>query len=752
MSKWLPIVSKKGMLFFYDKSTGNVQYTYPKEYDNKTRKYIGVFFKLWKKTPIPNQSSYCWKNAQTKVVQYVKPSSTTYIFEACLLDNFAFVELYIEYNGNINISDTNQRNCIHYAVMNDNDKMVKLLLKLGCDGEQKDNVGDTPLHYALLYRSYKCMRVLVEGGCNLNYKNEKGETIMHFAVKNRNVKLIYYLVSKGATISVKNKLGEFPIDYAVKENNWGMVKILTKLSKVIIAEKELEYEEEENAQTEKINSDDEINNESRIESDIDFYKNNKENKNNNIFNLLEDSEREDIKSKKKKKKKEKLLLRKDIKEDSIFDGGGKLKITKFLQNKNKFDKHEHKNSTKKNNTNYSHNNKISIDEINFLRESITERHPPNPKLKVKENFRYNSPKELDLQYKKIKHERIKEYKQNLTSRSSSSLSTSVNSSFLSISSISSSLSTIYSTLSSCAIPIFNISKNILSKFYQYSKQKSLKFLKISKKFFQNVKIFINTPPDIENQIEYINYMSSSFDHNMVNKLKTSYISEKDVKLIQSSEFKESKKITKKQKIKYNIYRGRVVNKFQCIFNKKKEKKYIFSFPKYILYKRDNETISYKKYINLLHKFKKDTQFIKCLKQQYNQTKNDYKKHSVHLPLFIDISKEDNEYNPQSSRSNGSAYENILKSINNINRIIDTATSTRSINICRTKQNQNGEIDESHWDNLDMLSYLKPTVTEDDNEVEIEDLLKEYNNKLTSLKNTNIIMTTQNTFSIINKGK
>ena len=153
MSKWLPIVSKKGMLFFYDKSTGNVQYTYPKEYDNKTRKYVGVFFKLWKKTPIPNQSSYCWKNAQTKVVQYVKPSSTTYIFEACLLDNFAFVELYIEYNGNINISDTNQRNCIHYVVMNDNDKMVKLLLKLGCDGEQKDNVGDTPLHYALLYRS-----------------------------------------------------------------------------------------------------------------------------------------------------------------------------------------------------------------------------------------------------------------------------------------------------------------------------------------------------------------------------------------------------------------------------------------------------------------------------------------------------------------------------------------------------------------------------------------------------------------------
>lgn len=749
MSKWLPIVSKKGMLFFYDKSTGNVQYTYPKEYDNKTRKYVGVFFKLWKKAPIPNQNSYCWKNSQTKVVQYVKPSSTTYIFEACLLDNFAFIELYIEYNGNINISDTNQRNCIHYAVMNDNDKMVKLLLKLGCDGEQKDNLGDTPLHYALLYRSYKCMRVLVEGGCNLNEKNEKGETIMHLAVKNRNVKLIYYLVSKGATISLKNKLGEFPIDYAVKENNWGMVKILTKLSKVVIAEKELEYEEEEK---EEMNSDNEMNNESSSESEIEFQKKNKRNINNNIFNVLEDSEREDSnKNRKKKKKNEKLLLRKDINEDSIFDGGGKLENVNFIQKNSKSDRHKpQKKSIKKDN--YNHNNKISIDEINFLREGTTERHPPTQKLKIKENSRYGSPQKLDLQYKKIKHERIKEYKQNLTFRSSSSLSTSGNSSFLSISSISSSLSTIYSALSSCAIPMLNISKNILSKFYQYSKQKSLKFWKISQKFIQNLKIFINTPPDIENQIEYINYMSSSFDHNMINKLKTSYISEKEVKLIQSREFKEPKKNKKKQKIISNIYRGRVVNKFQCIFNKKREKKYIYTFPKYILYKNDNEIISYKKYINLLHKFKRDTQFIKCLKEQYKHTKNDYKKHILHLPLFIDISREENENNLQSSRSNGSAYENILKSINNINRIIDTATSTRSINICRNKPNQNGEIDESHWDNLDMLSYLKPTVTEDDNEVEIEDLLKEYNNKLTSLKNTNIIMTTQNAFSIINKEK
>ena len=39
MKKWLPVISKDGIMFFFDKSTGSCQWTYPKEYDSKTKKY-----------------------------------------------------------------------------------------------------------------------------------------------------------------------------------------------------------------------------------------------------------------------------------------------------------------------------------------------------------------------------------------------------------------------------------------------------------------------------------------------------------------------------------------------------------------------------------------------------------------------------------------------------------------------------------------------------------------------------------------
>ena len=411
VSKWLPIISKQGMIYFYDKSTGNVQYTYPKEYDTKAKKYVSKFFKNWKKTKVPNKpNEYYWINKDTNLIQTVKPSSTTFILEACLLDNFAFVELYIEYNGNINITDSNKRNCAHYAVMNDNDKMVKLLIKLSCDIDKKDKDGNTPLHYAILYRSYKCMKILVDNGSNINEINNKGESIMHLAVRNRNVKLIYYLIQNKAEITVKNKKGEFPIDYAVKDNDWGMVKILTKLSKVVIAEKELEEEEEEKEEEESFTEEEE--NEEEEINMIDIKKSIKSKKS-NILELLQDTERS------KKKNKSKLLLSGE-KEIEYYDDRGRFKGIKARM-KRKEDK----------------SNTISIDEINFLRESVTQCNEAK-KLKVK-STQQNL---FEEDYKKIKQEKIAQYKQNLTHRSSSSSISTNNTSMISFSSISTSLSAI----------------------------------------------------------------------------------------------------------------------------------------------------------------------------------------------------------------------------------------------------------------------------------------------------------------------
>ena len=747
VSKWLPIISKQGMIYFYDKSTGNVQYTYPKEYDTKAKKYVSKFFKNWKKTKVPNKpNEYYWINKDTNLIQTVKPSSTTFILEACLLDNFAFVELYIEYNGNINITDSNKRNCVHYAVMNDNDKMVKLLIKLSCDIDKKDKDGNTPLHYAILYRSYKCMKILVDNGSNINEINNKGESIMHLAVRNRNVKLIYYLIQNKAEITVKNKKGEFPIDYAVKDNDWGMVKILTKLSKVVIAEKELEEEEEEKEEEESLTEEEE--NEEEEINMIDIKKSIKSKKS-NILELLQDTERS------KKKKKSKLLLSGE-KEIEYYDDRGRFKGIKARM-KRKEDK----------------SNTISIDEINFLRESVTQRNEAK-KLKVK-STQQNL---FEEDYKKIKQEKIAQYKQNLTHRSSSSSISTNNTSMISFSSISTSLSAIYSKASSCLLPVLSYAKYFSIEFYNFTKSKAKRMLKYSDRLIQNIKIYINTPPDIENQIDYINYMSSSLDSNndfhirAQNEMKRSYISERDLKTIESVQIMKSQEMSNysKKEIIHNCYRQRISNRYHCIFNPNKDKHYVYAIPKYLLYKHSTDKLSSKKYHNLLNLYKSDLSFTKSLRQYYRRMLNKKTKPIKHFLSYIkqikslshpiDYHPKTEENVPLSNRSNNSAYENIIQSLNNINRIIDTATSTRSFNTHQKMKSQILEMDDdTHWDNLDLTNniYNRTSTnifdnTEKDESIDLEKIINEYNTKLNMIKKENVMMSNQASFSIIDNKK
>lgn len=747
VSKWLPIISKQGMIYFYDKSTGNVQYTYPKEYDSKSKKYVSKFFKNWKKTKVPNkQNEFYWINKDTNLIQTVKPSSTTFILEACLLDNFAFVEMYIEYNGNINITDSNKRNCVHYAVMNDNDKMVKLLIKLACDFDNKDKGGNTPLHYAIMYRSYKCMKILVDNGSNINETNNKGESVMHLAVRNRNVKLIYYLIQNKAEITVKNKKGEFPIDYAVKDNDWGMVKILTKLSKVVIAERELEEEEEEDEEDEKESF---IEEEEEEEINTDIIKSSKIKKN-NILELLQDTERS-----KYKKKKNQLMLSVE-KENEYYDNRGRFKgIKAKIKQKEKED------------------NKISIDEINFLRESVTHRNNNQQKLKIKTINNNQSLSEED--YKKIKQEKIAQYKQSLTHRSSSSSISTNNTSMLSFSSISTSLSTLYTKASSCLLPFLSYAKYFSFEFYKFTKSKAKKMYKYSERLIQNIKIYVNTPPDIENQIDYINYMSSSlsssndFHIRAQNEMQRSYISERELKTIESVHMLKSQEITtNKKEIIHNCFRQRLSNRYQCIFYPNKEKRFIYKIPKILLYKNNSEKVSSKKYHNLLKQYENDTSFIKSLRQFYHLKLNKKTKSIKHFLSYIkqikslshpiDYHPKTEENDPLSNRSNNSAYDNIIQSLNNINRIIDTATSTRSFNTHQKMKSQILEMDDdTHWDNLDLTYNNNNRTTtnifdnnEKDESVDLEKIINEYNSKLNLIKKENVMMSNQVSFSIIDK--
>ncbi len=106
-----------------------------------------------------------------------------------------------------------------------------------------------------------------------------------------------------------------------------------------------------------------------------------------------------------------------------------------------------------------------------------------------------------------------------------------------------------------------------------------------------------------------------------------------------------------------------------------------------------------------------------------------------------------------NRSTNSAYDHIFKSLNNINKIIDCATSQRK------KKENNIDKKEENWDNLEtslMNNNNNSTITFNNDECDLENILKEYNFQLNMLKQRedekmeNSISISSSFFSIIDK--
>ena len=156
----------------------------------------------------------------------------------------------IERGADVNEKDKNGYQILHYAVLSDNPKMIKLLVDHGADVNAKANNGWTVLHSAVLNGNVEAIHAktrviftttpvikgegiylkgnlevvqwLVEYGADVNAKDNDGCTVLHSAVENGNLDVINYLVKHGADINAKDYYGRSILHYTasrVKMNN-----------------------------------------------------------------------------------------------------------------------------------------------------------------------------------------------------------------------------------------------------------------------------------------------------------------------------------------------------------------------------------------------------------------------------------------------------------------------------------------------------------------------------------------------------
>lgn len=108
---------------------------------------------------------------------------------------------------------------LHFAVINQNIEMIKILLKNSADVNVKDLNWNTPLHYATIYHNILIIKLLFHYGANVNAQNANGWTSLHFACSYNSYYIIDILLEYNADINLKNKDGETGIDVLQKYYN-----------------------------------------------------------------------------------------------------------------------------------------------------------------------------------------------------------------------------------------------------------------------------------------------------------------------------------------------------------------------------------------------------------------------------------------------------------------------------------------------------------------------------------------------------
>ena len=524
MSDWEPMIdNSKGLLYFYNKKTADVQFDYPKKYDPISQTYSDIFFENWvkveytKELPTSNiQKEYIWRNITNGFSQTTNPNSTTFILEAALNDNIAFFELYIENGGNINYTDKLKRNSLHYVAINDNSILANLLIKLGCKINQKDIYGISPLIYCIKYHSYKTLKLLIKNGCNLNIRDNKGNTALHYAIKNKNIKLIATLIQCGSKLEIKNKKGQYPIDIAVENKYWKLVKSLSRYSYILEDEKFLGLK--------------------------DFRKNYQYLDKNYVYH------------KKFFQKRKKIIKKKKVKTNKL----NVKNSYKSLSNKDE----ESKSSSDKNSNINSENdsdNQIDLSQINFI-----------------EKTKY---------YMKKSYKTTKKY-----------------------------FTIFYLFLLNSILPYV---ANNSSKIFSYTKRKTKSLYNRFKVYLHNAYIYYRHHPDIENQIEYSNYVSptTSFEElNNINNINSHKLFPDTCIDISTDKKSGNSKQLKKTKIHNWMRIKKIAGKYRY-FNKKN--KYSYKIPINMINNFDTEDWKFngRKMDIILDKYKNDNDFIKCLSSQ-----------------------------------------------------------------------------------------------------------------------------------------
>jgi ankyrin repeat protein len=145
---------------------------------------------------------------------------------------------YVETNRH-KINDSSQRFGIpiNYTIVNNDNDLLKWVIRRNADVNVRDQRGETPLHKSIIYdrsKRQKIKSILIKNGANVNSTDNYGTTPLHTAVSFGKVDAADFLISHGADVNARARGGETPLHFAARlpfnagENRIGAAQLLLR--------------------------------------------------------------------------------------------------------------------------------------------------------------------------------------------------------------------------------------------------------------------------------------------------------------------------------------------------------------------------------------------------------------------------------------------------------------------------------------------------------------------------------------------
>ncbi len=143
----------------------------------------------------------------------------------------------------INSRDKNGFTPLHLATLQDDTELIDFLITKGAKINEKDaEEGYTPLHIASLYGSKKSVQTLINSGANLECEDNNFRTPLFLAIYQctthyeSRAEIIEYLIKKGANIEAKDSENNTTLFLAAYNNKIQLVKLIVKQAKARLKE------------------------------------------------------------------------------------------------------------------------------------------------------------------------------------------------------------------------------------------------------------------------------------------------------------------------------------------------------------------------------------------------------------------------------------------------------------------------------------------------------------------------------------